>query len=117
MNMSSCLEPVTSCAADHVVKFTKLSPSVFACCKQSKTGARKGLGTRLVHLACTATVVPFFDQQTDERGMTVLELHIWVCVHVFTCVCMCMSMKGEEEYTRDISISKHMSTLLSLCEH
>ena len=30
MNKSSCLEPVTSCAADHVVRFTRPSPSVFA---------------------------------------------------------------------------------------
>ena len=36
-----------ACAADHVVRFTRLSPSVFAYCKQSKTGAGEGLGTRL----------------------------------------------------------------------
>ena len=35
------------CAADHVVRFTRLSPSVFAYCKRSKTGAGEGLGTRL----------------------------------------------------------------------
>ena len=36
-----------ACAADHVVRFTTPSPSVFAYCKQSKTGAGEGLGTRL----------------------------------------------------------------------
>ena len=36
-----------SCAVDHVVRFTRPSGSVFAYCKQSKTGAREGLGTRL----------------------------------------------------------------------
>ena len=36
------------CAADHVVRFTRPSPSVFAYCKRSKTGAGEGLGTRLV---------------------------------------------------------------------
>ena len=35
-------------AADHVVRFTRPSPSVFAYCKRSKTGAGEGLGTRLV---------------------------------------------------------------------
>ena len=34
-------------AADHVVRFTRPSPSVFAYCKRSKTGAGEGLGTRL----------------------------------------------------------------------
>ena len=34
-------------AADHVVRFTRPSGPVFAYCKQSKTGAREGLGTRL----------------------------------------------------------------------
>ena len=36
-----------ACAADHVVRFTSPSPSVFAYCKRSKTGAGEGLGTRL----------------------------------------------------------------------
>ena len=36
-----------ACAADHVVRFTRPSPSVFAYCKRSKTGAGEGLGTRL----------------------------------------------------------------------
>ena len=43
---------VTTCdarAADHVVRFTRPSPSVFAYCKRSKTGAGEGLGTRLVY--------------------------------------------------------------------
>ena len=35
-------------AANHVVRFTRPSGSVFAYCKQSKTGAGEGLGTRLV---------------------------------------------------------------------
>ena len=35
------------CAADHVVRFTRPSPSVFAYSKWSKTGAGEGLGTRL----------------------------------------------------------------------
>ena len=38
------------CAADHVVRFTRPSPSVFAYCKQSKTGAGEGLGMRLIGL-------------------------------------------------------------------
>ena len=37
-----------ACAADHVVRFTRPSPSVFAYCKRSKAGAREGLGTRLI---------------------------------------------------------------------
>ena len=41
-----------ACAADHVVRFTRPSPSVFAYCKQSKTGAGEGLGMRLVSIAC-----------------------------------------------------------------
>ena len=36
-----------SCAVDHVVRFARPSPSVFAYCKRSKTGAGEGLGTRL----------------------------------------------------------------------
>ena len=36
-----------ACAADHVVRFTRPSPSIFAYCKRSKTGAGEGLGTRL----------------------------------------------------------------------
>ena len=35
---------VTTC---DVLGFTRPSPSVFAYCKRSKTGAREGLGTRL----------------------------------------------------------------------
>ena len=34
-------------SADQVVRFTRPSDSVFAYCKQSKTGAREGLGMRL----------------------------------------------------------------------
>ena len=35
-------------AADHVVRFTRLSGSIFAYCKRSKTGAGEGLGMRLM---------------------------------------------------------------------
>jgi len=35
-------------AADHVMKFPRPSPSVFAYCKRSKTGGVEGLGMRLV---------------------------------------------------------------------
>ena len=35
------------CAVDHVVGITRPSPSVFAYCKQSETGGKEGLGTRL----------------------------------------------------------------------
>ena len=37
-----------ACAADHVVRFTRPSPSVFAYCKRSKTGAGEGLGSVLL---------------------------------------------------------------------
>ena len=37
-----------ACAVDHVVRFTRPSPSVFAYCKRSNTGAGEGLGMRLV---------------------------------------------------------------------
>jgi len=32
---------------DYVMKFPRPSPSIFAYCKQSKTGGVEGLGTRL----------------------------------------------------------------------
>ena len=35
------------CAPDHVVRFTRPSPSIFAYCKRSKTGSGEGLGMRL----------------------------------------------------------------------
>jgi len=35
-------------AADHVMKFCRPSLSIFAHCKQSKTGGVEGLGTRLI---------------------------------------------------------------------
>ena len=63
MNMSSCLEPVTSGAADHVVRFTRPSPSVFVYCKRSKTGAREGLGTRLFFLTCEL-IIPTVQKKT-----------------------------------------------------
>ena len=37
-----------ACAADQVVRFTRPSPSIFAYCKQSKTGAEEGLGMWLM---------------------------------------------------------------------
>ena len=42
-----------ACAADHVVRFSRPSPPVFAYCKRSKTGAGEGLGTRLPRLFFT----------------------------------------------------------------
>ena len=36
-------------AADHVIRFTRPSGSVFAYCKRSKTRAGEGLGTRLLY--------------------------------------------------------------------
>ena len=42
---------VTKCdarAADHVVRFTRPSGSIFAYCKQSKTETGEGLGTKLM---------------------------------------------------------------------
>ena len=44
-----------ACAADHVVRFTRPSPSVFTYCKRSKTGAGEGLGTRLRITPCTVS--------------------------------------------------------------
>ena len=36
-----------TCAVDHMVRFTRPSPSIFAYCKRPKTGGREGLATRL----------------------------------------------------------------------
>ena len=36
-------------AVDHMMKFPRPSPSIFAYCKQSKTGGVEGLGMRLGH--------------------------------------------------------------------
>ena len=47
MAVQTSVTTCDACAADHVVRFTRPSPSVFAYCKRSKTGAREGLGTRL----------------------------------------------------------------------
>ena len=41
-----------ACAMDHMVRFTRPSSSVFAYCKQSKTGAGEGLQTRLGQCSC-----------------------------------------------------------------
>ena len=41
-----------SCAVDHVIRFTRHSPSIFAYCMRSKTGAREGLRTRLSNCTC-----------------------------------------------------------------
>ena len=54
------------CAADHVVRFTRPSPSVFAYCKRSKTGAREGLGTRLTPRASDDVIFI-----AEERGSLV----------------------------------------------
>ena len=48
-----------ACAADQVVRFTRPSPSVFAYCKRSKTGAGEGLGTRLQMHKCRSFVTVF----------------------------------------------------------
>ena len=47
-----------ACATDHMVRFTRPFPSVFAYCKRSKTGAGEGLGTRLKMsvIGCVRTV-------------------------------------------------------------
>ena len=39
-----------TCAADHVVRVTRPSPSVFANCKRSRAGAGEGLETRLLSI-------------------------------------------------------------------
>ena len=50
------------CATDHVVRFTRPSPSVFAYCKQSKTGAGEGLGTYI-----TSTHYLFLETRVGYR--------------------------------------------------
>ena len=57
------------CASDHVVRFTRPSPSIFAYGKRSKTAAGEGLGTRLAIVsnqvtAWTNTPYYTFFQQT-----------------------------------------------------
>ena len=47
INVKTC----DACDTDHMVRFTMPSPSVFAYCKRSKTGAGEGLGMRLA-IAC-----------------------------------------------------------------
>ena len=47
-NFDASLAVCKNCdITDHVVRFTKLSPTIFAYCKRSKTGGGEGLGTRL----------------------------------------------------------------------
>ena len=48
MTIHTSVTTCDACAADHVVRFTRHSPSVFAYCKRSKTGVGEGLETRLV---------------------------------------------------------------------
>ena len=45
----------------HVIQRNKASPSVFAYCKQSKTGRQEGLGTRLdlLYLVGSLVLVPY----------------------------------------------------------
>jgi len=40
-------------ATDHMMKFPRPSPSVFAYCKRSETGGVKGLGTRIANCTCS----------------------------------------------------------------
>ena len=40
-----------TCAADHMLRFTRPSHSIFTYCKRSKSGAGEGLGMRLVKVA------------------------------------------------------------------
>ena len=59
------------CAADHVVRFTRPSPSVFAYCKRSKTGAGEGLGTRLDKDKCMSdnyTVGSHLSEHVETGG-------------------------------------------------
>ena len=55
-----------ACAADHVVRFTRPFPSVFAYCKRSKTGAREGLGTRLEDKVLVVRKLKIIGQQTNQ---------------------------------------------------
>ena len=63
----SCWQPLSvttcdTCAMDHVVRFTRLSPSIFAYCKWLKTGGGEGLGTRLDDwLPCTALLAVYIE--------------------------------------------------------
>ena len=51
------LPPSVYLGRQNVIKWTRPSPSIFAYCKQSKTGRWEGLGTRLLH----ADVSPPYD--------------------------------------------------------
>ena len=53
--LSMCLRSV-SLTSPQVTKFPRPSPSISACCKQSKTGGCKGLGMRLCHIRITSSV-------------------------------------------------------------
>ena len=74
-----------ACAADHVVRFTRPSPSVFAYCKRSKTGAGEGLGTRLVKRAIYlhSFVTRNWDSKT-RKHVTVEYLHVIQMEPLFT---------------------------------
>jgi len=66
-------------AADHVMKFPRPSPSVFAYCKRSKNGGVEGLATRLTcssfnltHMSCDNCV----SKEWLAKGATLLLGHI-----------------------------------------
>ena len=52
------------CAAYHVRRFPRPSPSVFAYWKRSKAGGVEGLGTRLIFSTSTTIVAPYKAQLT-----------------------------------------------------
>ena len=52
-NIAYSVTTCDACAADHMVRFTRPSPSIFAYCKRSKTGTREGLGMRLIPTTVT----------------------------------------------------------------
>ena len=54
-----------ACVADHVVRFTRPSRSVFAHCEGSKPGGGEGLGTRLRHASRSVT-----EHTTSKRYRT-----------------------------------------------
>ena len=72
---------VTTCdayAADHVVRFTRPSPSIYAYCKRSKNGAGEGLGTglRLPHSRGKLGVFSHVSMMQLER---VISLQNFAC--------------------------------------
>ena len=59
MAVHICVTTCDAFAADHVVRFSRPFPSVFAYCKRSKTGAGEGLGTRLLYSTYTVIKTAF----------------------------------------------------------